>query len=95
MVVGVLQVELYLHGCGSLKEKRSRVRSLLARLRHRYPVSAAEVGCQDSWQSALVGFSLTGTSQRHLAPVFDRLEEEILRSGEMDIQDSCVEWLHF
>lgn len=78
LVVGVCQVELLLHGCQSLKEKRQVLQSLLERLRNRFNVSVAEIGHQDLWQRALIGAALVSTSQplldRMLAKILDQIE---------------------
>jgi len=92
MVVGVLQLDLHLHGVHSLKEKRGVVRRLLARCRNRYPVSAAEVGHQDLWQRTLIGVALVSSSETVIAPILDRLEEEL--QGEAEVIDVAVEYLH-
>jgi uncharacterized protein len=55
MIVGVCTIELSLPGNGSLKGKRSILKSLLARVRHEFNVSVAEVGDNDAWQSAVLG----------------------------------------
>jgi len=52
MIVGACTLRLYLAGCTSLKQKRSRIKPLLARLHREFNVAAAEVGLQDVWQSA-------------------------------------------
>ena len=52
MVVGCLRLQLQLPGCGSLKEKRGRLKPLLHRMRKRFNVAAAETNHQDVWQSA-------------------------------------------
>ena len=54
MIVGVCRILLHLPGCASLKEKRSRMKPLLARLHREFNVAAAETGRQDIWQSAEV-----------------------------------------
>lgn len=54
MHIGALTLELYLPGCASLKQKRSRVRSLVARLHREFNVSSAEVDLNDMHQSALI-----------------------------------------
>jgi uncharacterized protein YlxP (DUF503 family) len=92
MVVGVLQLDLHLHGVHSLKEKRGVVRRLLARCRNRYPVSAAEVGHQDLWQRTLIGVALVSSSEAVIAPILDRLEEDL--HGEAEVIDVAVEYLH-
>lgn len=54
MVIGACSVELHLPGNGSLKGKRSILKSLLSRLRREFSLAAAEVGHNDLWQSAEV-----------------------------------------
>jgi len=91
-VVGVLRLDLHLHGVHSLKEKRSVVRRLLARCRNRYPVSAAEVGHQDLWQRTLLGVALVSSSEAVIAPILERLEDEL--HGEAEVIDAEVEYIH-
>ncbi|HVE66547.1 MAG TPA: DUF503 domain-containing protein, partial [Thermoanaerobaculia bacterium] len=47
MVLAYAVYDLHLPGCRSLKEKRMVVRSLKARVRNQFEVSAAEVADQD------------------------------------------------
>lgn len=65
MIVGVARITLELPGAHSLKEKRSVVKSLLARLQNRFNVSAAEVEAQDIWGVAVIGITCTSTAARH------------------------------
>jgi uncharacterized protein YlxP (DUF503 family) len=55
MVIGVCTIELYIPGNGSLKGKRRALKPLIARLRHGFNVSVAEVAEHDRWQSAVLG----------------------------------------
>lgn len=57
VICGRLLIKLYLPNCHSLKEKRSVLKSILAKTQHLFNVSAAEVDYQDVWQSALLGFT--------------------------------------
>ncbi len=52
MIIGASRVRLYLPGCASLKEKRGRLKPLLARLPREFNLAVAEVGLNDVWQSA-------------------------------------------
>lgn len=61
MHIGVLEMRLSLGGVRSLKEKRSIVKGVLARIRHRFEVAAAEVADQNCWESAGLGFAVVGT----------------------------------
>jgi uncharacterized protein YlxP (DUF503 family) len=72
MIVGAAVVELQIHGSRSLKEKRGIVRSILRRVRNRFNVSAAEVGGQDTWQRAVLGFSAGGADAAQIRKVLDR-----------------------
>ena len=92
MVVGVLRLDLHLHGVHSLKEKRGVVRKLLARCRNRYPVSAAEVGHQDLWQRTLIGVALVSSSETVIAPILERLEDDL--HGEAEVIAVEVEYIH-
>lgn len=63
MIVGVAVVELRVHESQSLKEKRGVVRRIVGRLRHRFNVSVAEVGGQETWQRAVVGIAWVGNDE--------------------------------
>ena len=95
MVVGVLRIELRLHEIQSLKQKRSQLARILNRLRSRYPVSVAEVGWQDKLQRSLVGVSMTAGKESQLQSVFNKLEDDIERSGLAELIDTVVEFLHY
>ena len=92
MVVGVLRLDLHLHGVHSLKEKRGVVGKLLARCRNRYPVSAAEVGHQDLWQRTLIGVAVISGSEAVIAPILERLEDDL--HGEAEVIDVELEFIH-
>ncbi|WP_347488717.1 DUF503 domain-containing protein [Desulfoscipio sp. XC116] len=71
MVVGILTLELLLAGADSLKEKRKVLKSLLERLKHRFNISVAEVGRQDSWNYSTVGISAVSGEMAHTQKVLD------------------------
>jgi uncharacterized protein YlxP (DUF503 family) len=55
MIVGLLTIHIYMRGIGSLKEKRSIVKSLVERLKSRFNASVSEVDQQDSKSVAVIG----------------------------------------
>lgn len=65
MALGLLTLHLRIPGCTSLKEKRSRIKPLLARLHREFNVSAAEVGKNDSWHEAVVACALVSNDPQH------------------------------
>ena len=93
MIVGVAIVELHVHGSQSLKEKRGVVRSVIQRVRNRFPVSVAEVGGQDTWQRAQVGITTVGSEARSVRAVLDRVVEFIETLGLAEVLDSDVDVL--
>jgi len=61
--LGLLSLELHFPAAHSLKDKRSIVKSLIAKIRGRFNVSVAEVGHQEVWQRArLVVAVVSGNS---------------------------------
>ena len=95
MVIGVLQLDLRLHGPQSLKQKRSVIQKVLARCRNRFPASCAEVGHQELWQRALLGFAVISSSEQVVAPILTRIEDEVLASGELDLINADTEIIHY
>jgi uncharacterized protein len=65
MPIGLLVIHLLLPGCTSLKEKRSRLKPLLARLHREFNISTAELDRQDAWQEAVIGCALLANEQAH------------------------------
>jgi uncharacterized protein YlxP (DUF503 family) len=55
MVIGACTIQLHLPGNGSLKGKRSVLKSMTSRLRREFNVSLAEVDMHDVWQTAVIG----------------------------------------
>src|SRR5512143_2573699 len=61
--LALLNIHLHLPGCASLKEKRRRIKPLLARLHRDFNLSVAEVGLQDHWQEALICCAIVGSDR--------------------------------
>ncbi len=66
VIIGVCRLRLHLPGCASLKEKRGRLKPLLARLRREFEAAVAEVDLQDVWQSAEVAVVLVANDAGYL-----------------------------
>jgi uncharacterized protein YlxP (DUF503 family) len=65
-LIGVLTLHLRLPGCASLKEKRGRLKPLLARLHKEFNVSAAEMSLQDKWQETILACGMVGNDRVQL-----------------------------
>lgn len=75
MVTGSLALDLLLGDVHSLKEKRSVVRPLVAELRRRFAVSAAEAGHTDLHRRALVGVAVVAADFDHVRDVLTACEK--------------------
>jgi uncharacterized protein YlxP (DUF503 family) len=91
--VGVLVFRI--HGCRSLKEKRSVVRSLVARLKNHFNAAVAEVACQDVYQRAEIGFSLVGNEVAHVNAMADTLVRMAEDYTSAELLDSDFEIFHY
>lgn len=65
-MISWLTIHLHLPGCASLKEKRGRIKPLMARLRHEFNLSVAEMDLQDTWQQAVIGCAMIGNERAYL-----------------------------
>lgn len=72
MVIAVCTITLELEGVRSLKEKRSIIKSVIARLRHEFNLSVAEVDGQDAWASAVLGLAAVGNDKAYLHRVLEK-----------------------
>jgi hypothetical protein len=66
MHVAALQIELMLPGCTSLKDKRSRLKPLLAAIHHEFNVSAAEIADHDAHTISVIACVAVSTDAAHL-----------------------------
>lgn len=64
--IGFCEIELYLPGVVSLKQKRGILKSMLTKMRNKFNVATAEVGKNDSWQSAVIAITTVSNSTARL-----------------------------
>ena len=77
MHIGVCTIELRLPGNGSLKGKRSVLKSITTRVSRTYNVSIAEVEAQDLWQRAVLGVACVSPSASYAHGQLERVVEWI------------------
>jgi hypothetical protein len=63
LIIGVCRLTLITPESHSLKEKRTVVRSIKDRTRLKFNVAIAEVGSQDNWQEAVIGFAVVANEK--------------------------------
>lgn len=60
--IGFCEIELYLPGVSSLKEKRGIIKSMLTKMQNKFNIANAEVGKLDVWQSSTIAISTVSNS---------------------------------
>ena len=89
MFVGILDIDVLLPSdVRSLKDKRSHVRGLVAELRRRFDVAAAEAGHLDLRRRTLVGVAVVGPDLAHCREVLDACERLVAGRPEFEIVGS-------
>ena len=73
MTVGILELQLRLDGCFSLKDKRQIVRSLIDRCRRQFKVAIAEVEDLELWNVATIGVSCVSNDPHHAESVLQHV----------------------
>ncbi len=87
------EVEIRIPDAHSLKDRRQVVRSVLAVTRERFHVSAAEVGRQDTWQRATLGFAVVASDVRIAEQTVDEIDRYLWSRPELEVLDGTVHWL--
>ncbi|MFI5508455.1 DUF503 domain-containing protein [Mycobacterium sp. NPDC051804] len=85
MWIGWLEFDLLLGDVHSLKQKRSVIRPVVAELRRRFAVSAAETGSMDLHRRAGVGVSVVSADRAHVVDVLDAAERLVAARPEMEL----------
>ncbi|GFG69780.1 DUF503 domain-containing protein [Mycolicibacter senuensis] len=85
MWVGWLEFDLLLGDVHSLKQKRSLVRPIVAELRRKFNVSAAETDSTDLHRRSGVGVSVVSGERRHVVEVLDAAERLVAARPEIEL----------
>ncbi len=73
MVIGFCKLDLRIPENRSLKGKRHVLRKLIDRVKARFNVAISEVGDNDLWQRAQMGFCTVGNDRRHINSSLDKV----------------------
>ena len=91
-MVGILTLHLHLPGCASLKEKRGRIKPLLARLHRQFNLSTAEMGLLDKWQETVVACGMVGNDAAYLRPALETVRKWVEANWpDGDVLDTKIE----
>jgi uncharacterized protein YlxP (DUF503 family) len=92
MPIGILTIHLHLPGCASLKEKRGRLKPVMARLHRVFNLSIAEMDRQDQWQESVIACALVSNQKSFIHSVFDIVAIDIEKnSSNVQLLDNKIE----
>jgi uncharacterized protein len=91
--IAVLTLDLFVEDSHSLKDKRSVVKGLKDRLRHRFNVSVAEIAGQDTWQHAVVAAVTVSGSRERAEQVMQAVERDAAHFLGGALVSAGVEWI--
>jgi uncharacterized protein YlxP (DUF503 family) len=94
MVVGMGVLVFRLHACRSLKSKRSVVKSIIAKIRNHFNASVAEVGANDVYQRAEIGFTMAGSDHQVINAKIDKVINFVEELGLAELIGTEIEILH-
>ncbi|MBU2253085.1 MAG: DUF503 domain-containing protein [Pseudomonadota bacterium] len=95
MVVGTGLIDLRIPESGSLKEKRGVLSRIIRRTQNKFNVSIAEVGDNDHWRRARIGFSVVGNDKPYINAKMDHILNFIDQLLLADVVRSRIEIVSF
>ena len=93
MHAAALRVELRIPDVRSLKEKRSRVRTVKTLLTSKFPVGVAEVGFQDAWQRSTIGISVVAAQPGQVTRLLHSVERVLHRLEGVEVLETGTAWM--
>ena len=92
LYVGACQVRLHLPDSHSLKDKRQVVKSVLAKVRARFEIAAAEVDDLEVWQMATLGLACATNDPAHADDMLQNAARYIEESRpDVEVTDVHIE----
>ena len=85
------ELDLYLPGSQSLKDKRQVLKSLKDRIRNRFSVSVAEVDHNDLWQRSVLGMAVVSTATNHANEVLSKAVRFVEQDLRVEVLDYSIE----
>ncbi len=95
MIVAVARVTLHLPENHSLKDKRKIVKSLIGKVRHKFPVAISEVDDHDLWQRAQLGLAMVSNDSQVLDASITKIIRYIEEQHLAQVIDSKIEFWHW
>lgn len=80
MLIGIINIKIFIPTSASLKDKRRVVKSLKARIHNKFNVSIAEIDSLEEWQTSEMGLAIvsneTKSLHQQISQIINFLEKE-------------------
>ncbi len=93
MTIGLCRLVLYLPESGSLKSKRSILKSIRTRVRNKFNVSISELSDNDLWQKAVLGVAVVSNETRHANQVLSKVVDLVQTDARVELVDYSLEMI--
>ncbi|MEY8415159.1 DUF503 domain-containing protein [Tissierella praeacuta] len=93
LTIGTCSLTLIIYESHSLKEKRHVIKSIIGRIQSRFNISIAEVGLNDSWQRAIIGFACVTNDINHANQILSNVIKFIDEDSRVEIIENKIEIL--
>lgn len=90
MFVKMIEIKMLIRHSQSLKDKRRVVKSLKAKIRHKFNVSISEVAYLDDYKLAKLSIVMVSTSLVLIDREFAKIEQLLYLNGDFEVVDLAV-----
>jgi uncharacterized protein YlxP (DUF503 family) len=90
MIVSMIQIIFEIPDITNIKEKRRIIKSVLAKMKQRFHLSAAEIDLQDSLSFSQIGGAIVSNSRTFGESVLQKAFDMIERETNVRIQDMKI-----
>jgi uncharacterized protein YlxP (DUF503 family) len=95
MVVGIARIVLGIPESRSLKDKRSVVRRVIDRVRHKFNAAVAEVDDLDAHRRATIGITVVSNDARHVSSMLETISSFVSTASSAVVLDRATEIEHY
>jgi len=91
-MLGYYQLEIFIPGALSLKEKRFVVKSIKDKIRNKFNVSIAELDGNDKWQRSLLGLAMVSNDAQYIEASFNKILGMLDHDDRFEVIDQQIEY---
>jgi uncharacterized protein YlxP (DUF503 family) len=91
-MLGYYQIEIFIPGALSLKDKRFVVQSLKDKVKKKFNVSVAELDGSETWQRSVIGMAMVSNDHGIIENSFDKIIRMLDQDARFEIIDRQIEF---